>query len=67
MLLNNEPNVKESAAKRRNAKQQKPNSIGRQNVFLIINNKAMNTNQKDPGCCGSDSGCCGNITDMGCC
>lgn len=35
--------------------------------FLIINNKAMNTNQKDPGCCGSDSGCCGNITDMGCC
>jgi len=19
----------------------------------------MNTNQKDPGCCGSDSGCCG--------
>jgi len=28
--------------------------------------KAMNTNQKDPGCCGGDSGCCG-ITDFGCC
>jgi len=39
------------------------------NRLLLFNykSKAMNTNQNDPGCCGSDSGCCGNITDMGCC
>jgi hypothetical protein len=34
---------------------------------LGANSKAMNTNQKDPGCCGGDSGCCGGITDWGCC
>jgi hypothetical protein len=33
---------------------------------LETNSKAMNTNQKDPGCCGGDSGCCG-MTDCGCC
>jgi ArsR family transcriptional regulator, arsenate/arsenite/antimonite-responsive transcriptional repressor len=27
----------------------------------------MNTNQNDPGCCGSGSECCGGITDWGCC
>ena len=36
------------------------------NYFLTIKSKAMNTNQKDPGCCTTNSGCCG-ITDMGCC
>ncbi len=38
----------------------------RKNYFLTIKSKAMNTNQKDPGCCTTNSGCCG-ITEMGCC
>ena len=35
-------------------------------LFLNYKSIAMNTNQKDPGCCGGDSGCC-SMTDMGCC
>jgi len=38
-----------------------------QNVAEIRKSKAMNTNQKDPGCCTNDGGCCSDIIDFGCC
>jgi len=42
------------------------NEPGRKIFSHNLKTKAMNKNQKDPGCCTTDSGCCG-ITDMGCC
>jgi len=62
MLLNSEQKVQEGDATEAE-KKTKSGSI----KILIIKIKAMNTNQKDPGCCGSDSGCCGGVTDWGCC
>ena len=35
-------------------------------LFSHHKSKAMNTNQKDPGCCLTESGCC-SVTGMGCC